>query len=216
MFRPTSRRIVDTMNRETTFTVRPATPAEGPKLAGGLARAFQDDPLFAWLIPDDARRAKKLDAWFELMLTKLWPKPGEGEVFTTTALAGTAIWKSPGHWKVPTSDVLKMLPKTVKIFGPGTFLRLMKALNALEKVHPTDEHWYLEGLGTDPIHQRKGVGGAVMGAILDRCDAEGIPAYLETQKLPNVAYYRHHGFEVRDELVDWGGPKMWTMWREPR
>ena len=38
------------------YDVRKAHPAKAAALAGTLARAFYDDPLFSWVVPDDARR----------------------------------------------------------------------------------------------------------------------------------------------------------------
>lgn len=56
-----------------------------------------------------------------------------------------------------------------------------------------------------------------MRSRLDRCDAEGAPAYLESSKESNVPYYMRFGFEVTGELtVPDGGPTMWQMWRHPR
>ena len=48
-------------------------------------------------------------------------------------------------------------------------------------------------------------------------DTTGVPAYLETSTEGNVAWYRHHGFEVQREVRPApAGPPVWTMWREPR
>jgi hypothetical protein len=33
----------------------------------------------------------------------------------------------------------------------------------------------------------------------------------------NVAWYRHHGFEMQQEIRPApAGPPVWTMWREPK
>jgi hypothetical protein len=52
---------------------------------------------------------------------------------------------------------------------------------------------------------------------LDRCDAEGVPAYLENSKSANEASNVRHGFEPagRVPLPD-GAPPFITMWRTPR
>ena len=74
-----------------------------------------------------------------------------------------------------------------------------------------------ECLGTHPDWQRRGIASAVLAPVLGTCDADGLPAYLETQLESNVPFYRRHGFEVigTKQLPD-GGPNMWLMWREVR
>jgi GNAT superfamily N-acetyltransferase len=72
-------------------------------------------------------------------------------------------------------------------------------------------------LGTAVEQQGKGVGGALMRPVLDHCDAEGIPCYLESSKERNIPFYRRHGFEVVEEVpLPGDGPSLWTMWREPQ
>ena len=61
-----------------------------------------------------------------------------------------------------------------------------------------------------------GVGTALLGPVLGRCDAEGTAAYLETQKAENVPWYHRSGFRVVQELQVTGCPPMWTMIRDPR
>ena len=61
------------------------------------------------------------------------------------------------------------------------------------------------------------MGSASMRPVLEHCDTEGVPAYLESSKERNVPFYRRHGFEVvREVSLPDSGPKIWTMWREPR
>ncbi len=88
-------------------------------------------------------------------------------------------------------------------------------VSTIERQHPRTPHWYLAVLGTDPIHQGKGIGSALLAPILDRCDREGIGAYLESSKQSNIAFYRRHRFEVTGEIVLPGGPPVWPMWRDP-
>ena len=55
-----------------------------------------------------------------------------------------------------------------------------------------------------------------MNAVLETADAEGVGAYLESSKDPNVPYSRKVGFEVVGEIHHPNGPTMWRMWRDPR
>jgi GNAT superfamily N-acetyltransferase len=65
--------------------------------------------------------------------------------------------------------------------------------------------------------QSKGIGSAVLGAMLERCDTEGMPAYLESSNLRNVPFYARHGFEATGEIVvGKGAPTVTAMWRTPR
>ncbi|WP_394935075.1 hypothetical protein [uncultured Ilumatobacter sp.] len=41
-----------------------------------------------------------------------------------------------------------------------------------------------------------------MVAVFERADLTGLPCYRETERPELVAYYRHHGTEVRSE---WNG-----------
>ena len=51
--------------------------------------------------------------------------------------------------------------------------------------------------------------------MLAQCDRDGTPAYLETARERNVAFYERHGFHVREQLTLSSGPPVWLMWRDP-
>jgi hypothetical protein len=51
---------------------------------------------------------------------------------------------------------------------------------------------------------------------LASADRAGIPAWLETSKATNAAYYEHFGFRtVVDEDAPGGGPHIWFMRHDP-
>jgi hypothetical protein len=58
--------------------------------------------------------------------------------------------------------------------------------------------------------------GALIEPTLARCDTEGVPSYLETQKESNLPYYHRFGYEVAEVLNINGCPPLWTMIRQPR
>lgn len=181
-----------------------------------LARAFHDDPMLEFILPDEAKRAGPA-TWFFTAATKYGHR--YGHVFTTgEQVAGDAIWLPPGEAKMNPIRMVRcgMLLAPLK-FGTGAFGRFMSLVNHMEHLHERDmpePHWYLMVLGVDPPRQGQGVGSALIQPMLDRADAEGLPCYLETMKTKNLPFYQRHGFSVvvEDDLPK-GGPHFWTMKR---
>lgn len=194
--------------------VRKATYADVRPVSVTLAKAFEDDPVMEWLIPSAGRnRFERLRQFFALDM-KAWNLRHD-ETWTTPDYRGGAIWAPPGKWKLSVADIVKSTPAMARILGRRLPLAL-RGLNEIERRHPREPHYYLAVLGTEPAQQGKGIGGALLAPVLDRCDQEGVGAYLESSKEKNVPYYRRFGFEVTEELPLPKGPPIWLMWRQPR
>jgi ribosomal protein S18 acetylase RimI-like enzyme len=181
-----------------------------------LARAFFDDPLSVYLLPDEAKRARVLPWLYERTIRygTLY-----GDVFTTGEGDGVAVWLPPGAFSTPVRQLVRAgLVLAPLKFGLGTMRRLMAADHVerlREKLLP-DPHWYLWQLGVEPEQQGRGIGGALIGPVLQRADASGLPCYLETHKERNVTFYRRHGFEViADDEPPGGVPHYWILIRHP-
>ncbi len=195
--------------------VRLAGPDDLPAVARSLGRAFRDDPIFEWLMPrpDLDRRARLAEPFFAVDARM---RVREATAWCSGERRGAALWAAPGRWKTGILDGLRLaLP-----LARGARLRTLSglaALSRLEKVHPREPHWYLAVLGTDPDHQGRGIGGALMAPVLETCDREGVPAYLESSKESNVPYYERFGFRVqRDFSLGTAAPTLWLMWRDPQ
>jgi ribosomal protein S18 acetylase RimI-like enzyme len=199
--------------RPSPHTVRQATKSDVKPLSASLARAFSDDPVMTWLFPE-ARQSERVRQYFAMYLNKVSLR--YNITYTTANHEGGAIWLPPGKWELTPWDIVRTLPSTVRALGTRMPFAL-KTLLQVEKSHPHDPHYYLATLGTDTAHQGTGVGTALLEPVLERCDAEGVPAYLESSKERNIAFYARHGFEVTKELdLLGGGPRIWLMWRNPR
>jgi GNAT superfamily N-acetyltransferase len=203
---------------EQAATVRKAPAVETTAMAGVLARAFFDDPVFTWVLRGDMRRMKILRRGFELFLRRVWL--AEQQTFTTAGVAGVAVWEPPGAWKHGAIEQLRLLPAMLAVFTRH-FPRVARALSVLESGHPAEPahppHYYLPFLGVDPPWQGRGLGGALLAPVLQSCDREGVAAFLEASSPRNRALYERHGFAVTEEFVlGRGAPAQWRMWREPR
>jgi GNAT superfamily N-acetyltransferase len=194
--------------------VRTATAADLTPLCDTLRKAFWDDPIMSFVLPEGISSREKRLA--NLMRMEAKPTIAEETVFVTAEGDAAAIWKAPGKWKLGGLEVFKQTPLVLSTLRTGV-LRGLGVLNAMEAKHPTDPHWYLAVLGTAPEAQGKGKGSALMQPILDRCDTEGLPAYLESSKEENVPFYERHGFKVTEVVtLPKGCPNAWLMRRDPR
>lgn len=194
---------------------RPASATDRPEAARALASAFSEDPLFGWMVGPKAPLETRLRIFFDAFLKQNLRRE-DHLVYVAEDGSGAAIWQPVDKWKVPPMDLLRSAPALARVFR-GRVPAMMGALSAIEKVHPKEPHLYLEVLGTRRNRQGKGVGAAVMSPVLERCDREGLPAYLESSNPQNIPFYARHGFEVRQEVdCGKGAPVCTTMWREPR
>jgi ribosomal protein S18 acetylase RimI-like enzyme len=182
-----------------------------------MGRAFRDDPLLRYLVPDNDMRARLAPSFAGKVVRycSLY-----GEVHTTPMLEGVACWLPPGDSAPTFTRMLRtgLLTEPLK-FGWAGLRKFMDMVSYTEKVHKqavAGPHWYLWGLGVEPSEQCKGIGGALMQPVLRRAGAEGLPCYLETQNERNLPFYERHGFEiVSDGEVPKRGLRVWAMVRAP-
>jgi GNAT superfamily N-acetyltransferase len=191
--------------------MRKATVEDVQHLKRVLAEAFFDDPVFGWLMPEDSRRRARLRRYFGIDL-RHYTLP-HGRVWTTGDLAGAALTLPPGRWRVP--------PRTTLLHGSAFGIHLPRAARmgaAMEWRHARelhDPHYYVRDIGVHPDMQGKGLGSALMRPTLDRCDREGVPAYIEASSERSAALYERLGFQHVKELRIGGSPPLWLMIRQP-
>ena len=188
--------------------LRQATADDVQPLKTMLADAFYEDPLFCWLMPDDSKRQARLRRFFAIELRHLaLPR---GRVWTTSDLAGAALSLPPGAWHVPLRATL--------LEGTAFGIHLLRAAwyqAATDLRHVRRPHYYVRDIGVHPNMQGRGLGSALLRPTLDRCDREGLPAYLEASSERNAALYERLGFRTTRELRVGGSPPLRLMLRRP-
>ena len=192
---------------------RRAGRADVADLVGVLVRAFEDDPVSTYLFPRRHVRRRGLRRFFRIQLRRLFVDTGE--IWTTSDRLGAALWVPPGathpaSWR----DLVVLAPVLADLVAGGRPAASLRLLAEVERVRPSEPHWYLATLGTDPPAQGHGVGSALLEAVLATVDEQHLPAYLESSKEANISFYTRHGFEVTGEIrSDDGGVTLWPMWR---
>ncbi|UQX02937.1 GNAT family N-acetyltransferase [Streptomyces sp. RerS4] len=191
--------------------IRQADPSERDEVARLLDVAFREDPVSSWVFPDPEHRAAVHGRFLGVFVDVAF---AEGRVERTADGSAAALWlripagEPEGEDEVPAKMRAAADPDNERCELVG---RLTGA------VHPTaEEHEYLLMIAVEPGRQGEGLGTELMRPVLERCDRDGVPAYLEASSERSKRLYERLGFEFTGEAVRLpDGPLMWPMWRKP-
>jgi ribosomal protein S18 acetylase RimI-like enzyme len=193
-------------------SVPPVTRIDPADVMPTLLVAFADDPGMRWLYPDDGTYERALP---EVVLLAAGAAFDAGTVDVAEGGTAVAIWDPPGSDRDP-QEVGAAWAAHFQVHVDAARLGDVFAWGEqMGRCHPTEPHWYLATIGVTPEHQGRGHGAALLRAGLDRCDRDGLPAYLESGNPRNRTLYERHGFEVIDEIRIADSPPIWPMLRSP-
>ncbi|MFI7395539.1 MULTISPECIES: GNAT family N-acetyltransferase [Streptomyces] len=177
-----------------------------------LDEAFQDDPVSSWVFPGEEYRRR---THHRLMAAFADAVFADGRIDLTEDGAACALWLPvPADEHTAAEDVPAQIREAVD--PENERVELIARLT--DGIHPTGRaHEYLWMIGVLPGRQGEGLGTALIESVLDRCDRERLPAYLEASSARGKALYERLGFEFTGRALDLpDGPRMWPMWREPQ
>ncbi|MBX4175111.1 GNAT family N-acetyltransferase [Streptomyces geysiriensis] len=187
-----------------------------------LDEAFQDDPVSGWVFPGEEYRRRThhrlMGAFTDIVLADGW-------IDLTEDGAACALWLSvPGEEDTPeepdeaSAEDAEDVPAQVREAVDPDNERVESIARLTEDIHPSGPaHAYLWMIGVAPERQGEGLGTALIASVLDRCDRDGLPAYLEASSERSKGLYERLGFACTGRVLHLpDGPRMWPMWREPR
>ena len=195
---------------------RRATLDDAVSLSKLFASAFVDDPLFDYMVRAGAGRTAALEMFFhEILSARDIP---QGEVWMSLDGHACVCWLKPDARRSPGGLVQKLgwLPFFVRVFGLARFTRGMATMEAMEKNHPREPHFYLTFAAVSPGYHGAGLGSRILKATLAQVDAAGHAAYVESSNPKNATFYERGGFVARKNIAPAGAPPLIAMWREAR
>ncbi len=193
--------------------VRHAVRADLNPLAATLTDAFADDSMMAWIYPEPGMRLAQVPAFMRAALDIGFP---HGHVYTAGANTAAAIWAPPDVDLFDDQAITTLFGLLSEQLGPRAE-EVGKGLASIAEHHPHHiPHFYLFVMGTAQAVQGTGIGSRMLHEILDRCDRQGLGAYLESSDVRNIPFYARHGFNVLTEVNVSEEFVARTMWRDPR
>jgi GNAT superfamily N-acetyltransferase len=201
-----------------TLEVRDARREDAGALVAIVTAAFYDDPLMCWAMPNPDVRLAQMQSIFAGFARDYLADRGAVQWLDDGC---ATFWRRPDfvYGSAPPADSNDGSADAIddSLFPADVIDRLMILEAAMAAAHPHDRHhWYLNVIGTLPERQGTGLGARTMAPMLALCDADGVPAYLESSNPRNMTLYRRQGFEQTGEIPLPDGPSLYPMWREPR
>ncbi|WP_255548093.1 GNAT family N-acetyltransferase [Erythrobacter ani] len=133
-------------------------------------------------------------------------------VYKTDCGSAAAMWLPPGVES--DGDAIEV------ILGESIAPQRMEEIGSfyaqMDEFHPQERCWYLPLIAADPSQTGRGLGAALMKHAIQKCDEQGLPAYLESSNPRNISLYERHGFEVMGEIRTPNSPLMTPMFRPAR
>jgi ribosomal protein S18 acetylase RimI-like enzyme len=182
---------------------------DAPKAIAVLQLAFVADPIWRWGFRDALTYQKYTGRFIEAFGGRAFDA---GTAETCGEGAGVALWLPPGV----EPDAEAMMALFEESFEESRKPDLFAILAQMEEHHVEEPHWYLPLIGVDPRHQGRGHGSKLLEHAANRCDRQGLPAYLEASSHQNRRLYERYGFEAIGEIQAGDSPTVVPMLRRPR
>jgi ribosomal protein S18 acetylase RimI-like enzyme len=186
-----------------------AEPHQAERVYGALTLAFAADPASRWLFTEADSFLRNFPKFARALAG---PALQSGMGLAMENYAAVALWLAPGDG--PDEQTLGELIETAVAREKQDDMAAV--VEEMGRYHPEGPHWYLPFIGVEPSRQGQGLGSALLGTSLSRCDADGLPAYLESTNPRNQSLYERHGFQAMGEIKVRSCPPIVPMLRRPR
>lgn len=190
-----------------------ATTEDIDAIVATLTTAFFDDPMWGPPFPDVDRRAGQAAAMWRLFATSALRYPW---ALVTEHVEAVALWIPPGGSELSADETDGLENFLADSSDRATADRVLRILELLGAAQPTEPHFFLSLLTTHDDHRGRGLGMGLLAESLNRIDALGAPAYLESCNPANHARYGRAGFTPLDTVTLDTGHVVTTMWRPAR
>ncbi len=159
--------------------------------------------------PDPAaiERQRKM---FEMVLR--YPKNTSFVVKINDEIIGSMTFTTSDFCQIPKLEIIKSLPKYVKMFG-NNLISVLKWRKNWADHDLSCPHVHFGPLAVRKSYQGKGIGKLLMSDFCRYLDESNHVGYLETDKLENVSLYKKFDFEVKETDIIFGKTN-WFMVRQ--
>lgn len=213
------------------MTQTPVTPAPHSEsrlaaITETIALAFATDPTWAPFLTPDVTDIAVARRYWGLFVGTAQRYPWTFAALTgaitddsatdnAATVAAATVWYPPGSEELTPAEEAAFPEFATELLGAKKRDELLEMSDRFEAAHPTEPHYYLSLLATNPAHRGRGLGMSLLAANLAAIDELGAPSYLESSNPANDRRYMALGYQKHGSIELPSGLTLSTFWREP-
>jgi len=174
-----------------------AQPQDKELVTTLLTQCFDGNKSVNYIIPQDRHRTRGIQRLMEYSFDycRLF-----GEVYLSDDKQGCALIIYPQQVKTTLRSILLDLRLIFRCIGLVNLRKALQREAMIKKLHPREPFCYLWFIGVAPKSQQKGIGSKLLKELLDQCNRQDLPVYLETSVERNIPWYEQSGFTTYNQL----------------
>lgn len=177
--------------------------------AGLLAQAMLHNPVHLAVFGANIRlRQQRLYKFFQIILPLIFETGVLAGAFQNDKLVGVLGWIKPYGCKFTIGTQTRLIAKIFFSYQPYCSFRLLWWLWRWRINDCKKPHLHIGPLAVAEEYRKQGIAAALLQQVLSMPQ----PAWLETDLLANVNYYKKYGFKVIQQ-VNIFGTKTWLCLR---
>ncbi len=162
-----------------------------------LTASFIDNKSVNYIIQQDNKKHQRMRALmdYSFEICSLF-----GKVFLSDDRNACVMLIYPGRKQTTLKSVWLDIKLIFTCIGIANLFKAMARESKIKKIHPKERMCYLWFIGVDPISHGLGIGSKLLNEIIQECEKEERPIFLETSTMKNLPWYKKFGFEAYNEL----------------
>jgi ribosomal protein S18 acetylase RimI-like enzyme len=162
-----------------------------------LSKSFSDNKSVNYVVRQDQKREGRIKALMEYSFDVCH---AFGEVWISDDNQACALLLFPDKKRTSIRTMLWDLKLALSVIGLDRVSAVLKRESMIKNHHPKESFAYLWFIGVNPSNQNRGIGSAFIKEVIDKCEKERRPIYLETSVERNLPFYKRFGFEIFQSL----------------
>ena len=162
-----------------------------------LSKSFSDNKSVNYVVKQDEKREERIKSLMEYSFDVCY---AFGEVWISNDDQACALLLFPDKKRTSIRTILWDLKLALSVVGLNRVSAVLKRESMIKNHHPKELFAYLWFIGVNPSNQNRGIGSAFIKEVIDKCEKERRPIYLETSVERNLSFYQKFGFEIFQSL----------------